>query len=51
MDTQTEMTYAGLWRRFGALVVALLLFCAVFFPVTRLVDGWRPRDSKQRKNT
>jgi len=31
--------YAGLWPRFLALLVDVLLFCAVFFPVTRLVKG------------
>jgi uncharacterized RDD family membrane protein YckC len=31
--------YAGLGRRLAALVIDLLLFCAVFFPVTRLVKG------------
>ena len=31
--------YAGLWPRFLALFVDLLLFCALFFLVTRLVKG------------
>jgi uncharacterized RDD family membrane protein YckC len=31
--------FAGLWARFLALFVDFLLFCAVFFPVTRLVKG------------
>jgi len=31
--------YAGLWPRFLALVVDLLLFCAAFFPITRIVKG------------
>jgi uncharacterized RDD family membrane protein YckC len=31
--------YAGLGRRFLALLVDLLIFCAVFFPATRLVKG------------
>ena len=31
--------YAGLGRRFLALLIDLLLFCAVFFPVTRIVKG------------
>jgi uncharacterized RDD family membrane protein YckC len=31
--------YAGLWPRFLALTVDLLLFCLLFFPVTRLVKG------------
>ena len=33
------VAYAGLGQRFLALLVDLLLFCAVFFPVTRLVKG------------
>ncbi|MFO7743744.1 MAG: RDD family protein [Anaerolineae bacterium] len=35
----TEITYAGIWERFWALVIDVLLFCAVFFPVTRIVKG------------
>jgi len=31
--------YAGLWRRFFALVIDFLLFCLLFFPVTRVVKG------------
>ncbi len=31
--------YAGLWSRFLALGVDVLVFCTVFFPVTRLVKG------------
>ena len=31
--------FAGLWLRFLALLIDFLLFCAVFFPVTRLVKG------------
>jgi uncharacterized RDD family membrane protein YckC len=31
--------YAGLWPRLLALGIDGLLFCAVFFPVTRLVKG------------
>lgn len=34
-----EIEYAGLGRRFLALLVDMLLFCACFFPVTRLVKG------------
>jgi uncharacterized RDD family membrane protein YckC len=33
------MPYAGIWKRFGALVIDTLLFCAIFFPVTRIVKG------------
>jgi uncharacterized RDD family membrane protein YckC len=35
----TDTTYAVIWRRFWALVIDGLLFCAVFFPVTRVVKG------------
>lgn len=43
--------YAGLWPRFMALLVDLLLFCAVFFPVTRLVKGvWIMSASNHRWN-
>jgi uncharacterized RDD family membrane protein YckC len=31
--------YAGLVARFVALVIDTLLFCAVFFPITRMVKG------------
>ena len=34
-----NLRYAGLWPRFVALLYDLLLFCAVFFPVTRAVKG------------
>ena len=33
------MHYAGLGRRFLALLVDFTLFCAVFFPVTRVIKG------------
>ncbi len=36
---ENKIRYAGLWPRFLALLVDFLLFCAVFFPVTRLVKG------------
>jgi len=35
----TDPTYAGIWRRFWALVIDGLLFCAIFFPITRVVKG------------
>lgn len=43
-DTKTQTTqqvfhYAGLWLRFLALAVDGILFCLVFFPITRLVKG------------
>jgi uncharacterized RDD family membrane protein YckC len=31
--------YAGLWIRFSALAIDGLLWCAIFFPVTRLIKG------------
>ena len=31
--------FAGLWPRFCALFVDFLLFCTMFFPITRLVKG------------
>jgi uncharacterized RDD family membrane protein YckC len=34
-----KVKYAGLGKRFLALLVDLLLFCACFFPITRLVKG------------
>jgi uncharacterized RDD family membrane protein YckC len=34
-----EKRYAGIGLRFGALVIDGMLFCAVFFPITRLVKG------------
>jgi len=34
-----EIRYAGLWERFLALLIDLLVFCAVFFPITRIVKG------------
>ncbi len=42
-----DVCYAGLWSRFLALLADTLLFCAVFFPTTRVVKGvWlmTPRD-------
>lgn len=39
MTSDSDVAYAGLWPRFWALVVDGLLFCAVFFPVTRLLKG------------
>ncbi len=34
-----QLRYAGLWVRGAALALDWLLFCAVFFPVTRVVKG------------
>jgi uncharacterized RDD family membrane protein YckC len=36
---QENARFAGLWIRFLALLIDFLLFCAAFFPVTRLVKG------------
>jgi uncharacterized RDD family membrane protein YckC len=36
---QQHTHFAGLWPRFLALLIDMLLFCAVFFPATRLVKG------------
>jgi uncharacterized RDD family membrane protein YckC len=36
---KNESVYAGLGERFLALLVDALLFCACFFPITRLVKG------------
>lgn len=33
------MHYAGLKLRFGALVIDFVIFCLVFFPITRIVKG------------
>ena len=38
-SVQEYARFAGLWLRFLALLVDLLLFSAVFFPITRLVKG------------
>jgi len=41
--------YAGLGPRFLALLVDLMLFCSVFFPATRLVEGvWLMAPSDHR---
>jgi uncharacterized RDD family membrane protein YckC len=43
------MRYAGVMIRFWALVIDFLIFCAVFFPVTRLVKGvWLMSPSDHR---
>ncbi len=50
MDTK-NVRYAGLWFRFGALVLDTLLFCAFFFPITRLVKGvWLMTPTDHRWN-
>jgi uncharacterized RDD family membrane protein YckC len=36
---EKEFRYAGLWKRFLALLVDFLLFCTIFFPITRIVKG------------
>ena len=41
--------YAGLWIRGAALLLDWLVFCAVFFPITRVVKGvWLMRASDHR---
>ena len=37
--SQQALHYAGLWVRFLALAVDGILFCLLFFPVTKLVKG------------
>ncbi len=37
--TESTTKYAGLGKRFLALLVDFALFCAFFFPVTRMVKG------------
>jgi uncharacterized RDD family membrane protein YckC len=39
MFDRKQTHYAGIGIRFGALVIDVLLFGAVFFPITRLVKG------------
>lgn len=34
-----NICFAGLWPRFLALLCDFVLFCAVFFPITRLIKG------------
>jgi len=34
-----NIRFAALWSRFLALLCDFLLFCAVFFPITRLIKG------------
>ena len=34
-----ETRYAGLWYRFGALLLDTAVFCVFFFPITRIVKG------------
>lgn len=41
--------YAGLWRRFFALTIDTILFCAFFLPATRIVKGvWLMSPSDHR---
>ena len=39
MPEKDDTHFAGLGARFWALVIDVLLFCAVFFPVTCVVKG------------
>ena len=46
---EDEKRYAGLWERFLALMVDFLVFCAFFFPITRIVKGvWLMAPSDHR---
>ena len=46
---QSDIRYGGLARRFLALVADMVLFCALFFPVTRAVKGvWLMAPSDHR---
>lgn len=45
----SDTRYAGLGRRFLALAADMLLFCALFFPITRVVKGvWLMSPSHHR---
>jgi uncharacterized RDD family membrane protein YckC len=49
MKARTDICYAGIWRRFWALMIDFVLFCVVFFPVTRIVKGvWIMRAADHR---
>lgn len=39
ISIKTDQVYAGVWLRFAALVIDIILLSAVFFPVTRIVKG------------
>ena len=46
-----KVRYAGLGARFAALFVDLLVFCAFFFPITRLLKGvWLMAPTDHRWN-
>ena len=46
---EDEKRYAGLWERFLALMIDFLVFCAFFFPITRIVKGvWLMAPSDHR---
>jgi uncharacterized RDD family membrane protein YckC len=46
-----KSNFASLWSRFFALFVDLLLFCAIFFPATKLIKGtWLLSASDHRWN-
>ncbi len=46
---QSGPCYGGLWHRFLALLIDGLCFCAVFFPITRMVKGvWLMAPSDHR---
>jgi uncharacterized RDD family membrane protein YckC len=39
MPDRKKMSYAGIWKRLGALLIDGLPFCAIFLPVTRIAKG------------
>jgi uncharacterized RDD family membrane protein YckC len=46
-----DTRFAGLWPRFLALLIDFLLFCVVFFPVTRFTKGvWLMNTTDHRWN-
>jgi len=47
--SQKSNCYGGLWRRFLALTLDVLFFCALFFPATKLAKGvWLMSPSDHR---
>jgi hypothetical protein len=46
-----DTRFSGLWPRFLAVLVDFLLFCVVFFPVTRFTKGvWLMNTTDHRWN-
>jgi uncharacterized RDD family membrane protein YckC len=49
---QNKSCYAGLWHRFLALLIDGILFCILFFPLTKIVKGmWIMSPSDHRWNS